>query len=88
MAEEEKPPESPLNVRKRLPFEAAAGVQQSAGFKGAAFIYLAAAAIMFGVAGYMALGVGHPFISVPVIAPGLGGLYFVIRFAMMMRPWI
>lgn len=82
-----KEPPSPLSVRKRLPFESP-DLRKHPGFQGAAFIYLAASAIMGGIAAYMALGVGHPAMSVPVIAPGIGALYFFIRFAMMMRPKI
>jgi len=76
-----------LAKRKALPWEERDATKHP-GFKAAAFIYLAAAAIMLGVGGYMLLSVGHPLMSVPVIAPAFGAFYFIVRFAMMMRPKI
>jgi CHASE2 domain-containing sensor protein len=76
-----------LSKRKPLPWEERDAAKHP-GFKAAAFIYLAAALIMVGVAGYMLISVGHPVMSVPVIAPAIGAVYFTVRFAMMLRPKI
>ncbi len=82
------PPESEtLPKRKALPWEEKDATKHP-GFKAAAFIYLAAALIMIGVSAYMLLSVGHPLMSVPVIAPAFGAFYFIVRFAMMLRPKI
>jgi hypothetical protein len=34
----------------------------------------------------MAFGEHRPLASVPVVAPGLGGIYFFVRLLMIMRP--
>lgn len=86
MADEQEPPtKSPLEVRARMPFEASDAAKHP-GFRAAAFVYAGAAAIMAGVGAYMALVLGHPMLSVPVIAPAVGAIYFFVRFVMMLRP--
>ncbi|MBL8550671.1 MAG: hypothetical protein JNJ73_11865 [Hyphomonadaceae bacterium] len=47
--------------------------------KGAIGVYLAAGLACFGIAGYMAFGEQRPLMSVAVIAPAVGGLWFFIR---------
>ncbi len=83
MSEEKPPP--PLGGRTRLPFETKE-LRAHPGFRAAAALYAFAAIIMGGVAAYMAFAVGHPWMSIPVMGPALGALYFVVRFAMVMRP--
>ena len=78
----------PLKVKTRLPFEQQSSLASHPGVRAAAVLYGILALILVGVAGYMAFSVGHPMVSVPVIAPALGALYFFIRLAMMLRPKI
>jgi hypothetical protein len=44
-----------------------------------------AALAAFGIAGYMAFVEMRPFLSVAVIAPGIGGLWFLLRLVMVSR---
>ena len=80
-------PPSPLEVKKRLPFEHKEAVR-GPGFYAAAAIYVAAALMMGAACLYFAFVQHRPLASVPVIAPGLGAIYFLIRAAMMLRPKI
>lgn len=78
---------APLPARKRLPWEqGAAGTHP--GFRAAAFIYLAACLIMWGVSAFMFFGRSFAWTDVPVFAPALAGFYFLVRFMMMVRPRI
>lgn len=52
----------------------------------AAALYGAAALAMAGIALYMAFARGAPLTSVPVFAPALGSLWFVVRVVMTLRP--
>jgi hypothetical protein len=86
---DEQPPgkagEEKYLAKRRLPFETH-GESRHPGIKAAAVLYLVATVACFGLAGYMAFGEHRPLMSVPVVAPGFGGIYFFVRLLMIMRP--
>jgi hypothetical protein len=53
--------------------------------RGAAIVYVIAALAAFGIAGYMAFGQQRPLLSVAVLAPALGGMWFLLRLFMVAR---
>jgi hypothetical protein len=53
--------------------------------RGAAAVYLIAALAAFGLAAYMAFAEQRPLLSIAVIAPAVGGLWFLLRLFMVAR---
>ncbi|MGE0829291.1 MAG: hypothetical protein AB7O04_08070 [Hyphomonadaceae bacterium] len=84
------PPETEagLYAKRRLPFETTSATPggRHPGLMAGAVIYAIAAIAAFVLAGYMALVARHPLVSVPVIAPIAGGIWFIIRTIMVLRP--
>jgi hypothetical protein len=86
--EERKTPQSdaPYLAKRRLPFET--GEQRHPGVIGAGILYGAATLACFGLAVFMALVQQQPLASVQVVAPFVGGVWFLIRMLMVLRPRI
>jgi hypothetical protein len=77
--------ESRIYAKRRLPFDTT-GAARHPGVTAAAILYAVATIGCFGLAGYMAFVAQRELVSVPVLAPLGGGLYFIVRLLMVLRP--
>jgi len=79
--------ETKLYAKRRMPFDAPeAKPKRPVGVTAAAMLYGAAFVGCLGLAAFMHWGRGEEFASVPVVAPLAGGVWFLVRMLMTLRP--